>query len=436
MDIEVKSGEKFIKKRTTEKNKIFACHRSGHYRPNFSKRVVKFGGSKKLKITCTAYINAKIDDYGIVEADYYIHHNHPTKKSTLPLPLQKIAINMLRSGYKDEVIIKQIKKVHPNFKFSISSLKNLKNKHNIDKYVNSKNDMFSVKQTALSRPNFILEFNPDPVEIIIYPWEKNLDISNEQVIVIDSTHDSTQYGFLLTTVAYIDKNRKFHPISWLISKVENSQTIRKFLQIIKKRVLFPENFYLITDDTKIYLNAFNEMFEDFRHILCKWHLTRNFKKKVCQVARAKYGECLWHFENLMTSHSNEALKENLKIFKTFCDRIAVTNLFEYFCNQYLNRKEKWALFQLPEEVPKTNMALEAFHKVLKYNFMQRRRNYRVDILIQHLNNYFDYQLVEKDEYNYHNKLAHRYHKTAVQSKYEIKLQDDRSFRIVVIILIV
>ena len=53
----------------------------------------------------------------------------------------------------------------------------MKNKHNIDKCVNSKND-------------------------------KNLDNSNEQVIVINSTHDSTQYGFLLTTIAYIDENRK------------------------------------------------------------------------------------------------------------------------------------------------------------------------------------------------------------------------------------
>ena len=76
---------------------------------------------------------------------------------------------------------------------------------------------------------------------------------------MDSTHKTTFYGFYLTTLGLIDKNKTFTPIAWLISSDEKKCSIEKFLSSVFEATKMPTELALVTDDTPIYIDVFKKL---------------------------------------------------------------------------------------------------------------------------------------------------------------------------------
>ena len=97
----------------------------------------------------------------------------------------------------------------------------------------------------------------------------------------DSSHSTNKYGFPLTTIMVPDEFNRGYPVGRLISNHVNELTLRPFLEEIRKRC--PKNFKVncvMTDDDNTCWNAFTSVFGESKHLLCKWHITRAWRRKL------------------------------------------------------------------------------------------------------------------------------------------------------------
>ena len=103
----------------------------------------------------------------------------------------------------------------------------------------------------------------------------------QKIYCIDSTHSTNKYEFLLTTIVVPDEFNRCYPLVWLISNHADELTLRPFLEEKKKRS--PENFKVdcvMRDDDNTGWNAFPSVFGESKHLLCKWHITRAWRRKL------------------------------------------------------------------------------------------------------------------------------------------------------------
>ena len=59
----------------------------------------------------------------------------------------------------------------------------------------------------------------------------------------------------------------------------------------------------------------------------------------------------------------------------------MSKFMEYFQKQYVRRVEQWAPCYRDKSLVNTNMAFEAFHRVIKVCYMEKKHNRRIDYLI-------------------------------------------------------
>ncbi|GMS83301.1 hypothetical protein PENTCL1PPCAC_5476, partial [Pristionchus entomophagus] len=54
------------------------------------------------------------------------------------------------------------------------------------------------------------------------------------------------------------------------------------------------------------------------------------------------------------------------------------DLFDYFVKEYLKRVDKWAPYARVNLCVNTTMVVESFHRCLKYEYLSRSTNFRLD----------------------------------------------------------
>ncbi|GFY74776.1 uncharacterized protein TNIN_439101 [Trichonephila inaurata madagascariensis] len=107
--------------------------------------------------------------------------------------------------------------------------------------------------------------------------EKLLELYGKNCVMIDSTHGTNQYNFQLTTLMVHDENHEGMPIATLFSSRVTTEILIPFFIEIKKRVPNFTTNVLMSDDTNSFPNAWKEAFgNDFKHLLCSWHVIRNW----------------------------------------------------------------------------------------------------------------------------------------------------------------
>jgi hypothetical protein len=93
---------------------------------------------------------------------------------------------------------------------------------------------------------------------------------------LDGTHGTNPYNLELTTILVLDDQHIGHPVVFLISNRKDTIIQEVLLNELKSiiRVFFPE--YLMTDDTPIYWNAWNNVMGTVPSLLCTWHIKTNW----------------------------------------------------------------------------------------------------------------------------------------------------------------
>ena len=177
--------------------------------------------------------------------------------------------------------------------------------------------------------------------------ELNIFIKHSKKIVcIDSTHETNQCEFPLITLVVADEFNKGYPVGFFISNHADELSLIPFLEEIKKRC--PEDLKIntvITDDDSSGWNAFSNVFGSVeQHLLCKWHITRAWRRKLSKLAPKTEVKNELYRALLVLLEEKDPLQFEILMngFLSMCNEKS-PNFGEYFKVNYKDRAKQWAM---------------------------------------------------------------------------------------------
>ena len=94
-------------------------------------------------------------------------------------------------------------------------------------------------------------------------------------VCVDSTHGTTAYDFLLTSVVVLDEFGEGVPIAWLLSNYEDFTHMCLFFNILKRNCGVLSPHWIMSHMASQYYNAWVAvMGGQPKHLLCTWHFDR------------------------------------------------------------------------------------------------------------------------------------------------------------------
>lgn len=128
---------------------------------------------------------------------------------------------------------------------------------------------------------------PNSKELFMFAFqtERQLELMKKhgsKILIVDETHGTNQYKYELLTAMVIDENRRGWPVGHLITSQSDAPTLKFFFQCLNSRVGQEDAVTcVITDDDAKLINAMEDGFsKKLKHLLCKWHVIKNFKKNI------------------------------------------------------------------------------------------------------------------------------------------------------------
>lgn len=123
------------------------------------------------------------------------------------------------------------------------------------------------------------------------------------------------------------------------------------------------------------------------HLLCKWHVDNNWRKNLMKIAGTQTVKA-YIYKTLCILLEEPNVTQFETLLNLFLGKLkeepALHSFKAYFVSHYVHRKQLWAQCYRHEAMLNTNMVLEAFHKTLKYVYLKRKKNQRLDILLWNL----------------------------------------------------
>ncbi|GFT02808.1 uncharacterized protein TNCV_466331 [Trichonephila clavipes] len=94
-----------------------------------------------------------------------------------------------------------------------------------------------------------------------------LEIYGKNIIMMDSTHGTNQYGYLLATVMVCDDNQEGLPVAICYSNRVCSIIFEPFFQEIRNRLTHLQPKVFMSDDDPAFWNAWQRVFGDVKYNL-------------------------------------------------------------------------------------------------------------------------------------------------------------------------
>uniref|UniRef100_A0A8D9ARJ8 MULE transposase domain-containing protein n=1 Tax=Cacopsylla melanoneura TaxID=428564 RepID=A0A8D9ARJ8_9HEMI len=207
-----------------------------------------------------------------------------------------------------------------------------------------------------------------------------------KILVVDETHGTNQYRYQLLTCLVVDDNRRGWPVSHLITSKSDADTLKYFFQAMREATPDFNISCVITDDDPALVNSMTEGFDsDFRHILCKWHILKNWKENLRhKVPKEFVPTMLEELKEIMNAVELDKFDHLCKgFFKKYEDNCRTSSFMKYFHQHYMPRCTKWAMCHrnFPHASVNTTGHIESFHSRLKRFYLKRKVNKRLDDLI-------------------------------------------------------
>ena len=173
------------------------------------------------------------------------------------------------------------------------------------------------------------------------------------------------------------------PVAWAISDREDACTLVQFLKPLCERVGNIEPCIFMSDDAEQYYTAWCGVFgSQPKKLLCAWHVDRAWQKAVHEHVKGTEQKLeVYHMLHVLRMESSKMdfqvlLSHAMAYFEENCPRF-----YEYMKNTYATRAAQWAAcYRMHTEID-TNMAVEAFHRVLKIEYLEHKQNKRIDHLL-------------------------------------------------------
>ncbi len=212
-------------------------------------------------------------------------------------------------------------------------------------------------------------------------------------VCCDSTHGTNGYDFLLTTILVVDEFGEGFPAAWCVSNHEDFTTMCTFFSEIKKNTGTISSSWFMSDIAPQFYNAWVGVMNDCPRplkLLCTWHVDR----AISQELRKKIGDMQTESEvykmfRTVLEQTDETLFDDC--LRGFLNRLTLSTKLapfkKYFEKEWAPRKQQWAYcFRVGLGI-NTNMFVEAFHKVFKYQYLKGKTNKRLDNCLLNLLKY-------------------------------------------------
>ncbi|KAL1457151.1 hypothetical protein WDU94_001812 [Cyamophila willieti] len=245
------------------------------------------------------------------------------------------------------------------------------------------------KPMGIPDPDLDLDENIFMIGIQTLEQLKMMELCGRDILVIDATHDMTQYGCQLLNIMGVDEFNKGYPLAHCVSNKMDASTLQHFFRAIKLKCPTLQINCIITDDDPALINAANMGFGlgQIKHILCLWHfkrtLQRNLHAKVRNSSLEK--EMFHHLCTIVDSEKEVEFHALVNDFQKKYENTADTKTFiEYFNKLCMSRVEKWAMYErkFPHKNVETTMYVVSFHNILKSIYLKRKPNKRIDTLVK------------------------------------------------------
>lgn len=410
-------------------SKHFYCQHDGSGKPHSARKTSRRNNKGCVKVGhyCISKMTVRVDETKAVHVEYYPTHNHKCSKEDFihhPLPEymsryidEKIAENVPATVVYELAREKFLPKNSPdvvNCKASILTKKRVLERGRRRRMARRlhKDDAKAVYLLATQlmdkEEESVLVYKPRGSSVVCGPKEINdLPDSEElfmfgfqtkeqlelfkrhcnKVVILDETHGTNQYKFQLLTVMVVDENRRGWPVAHLITSKSDADTLQFFFQELKSRLGDEVSINcVITDDDPALINGMNQGFSaSLKHILCKWHVFKNFKDNIRKKAPNNlFEEILTEVKAILNAESESLFFRLLSGFQAkYENKPECSELWKYFQKYYLKRPEKWAMAfrNFPHSEVNTTGHIESFHNRLKKVFLKRKVNKRLDDLI-------------------------------------------------------
>ncbi|GFW46961.1 uncharacterized protein TNCV_3485731 [Trichonephila clavipes] len=197
-----------------------------------------------------------------------------------------------------------------------------------------------------------------------------LQLNGKNIIMMDSTHGTNQYGYL-TTILVSDDNHEGLPIAVCYSNKVRSDVLEPFFEEIKNRLPHLRPKVFMSDDDPAFCNAWRRVFGEVEFtFLCSWHVSRSWNRnlngKIKNNIKLKE-EMSDKLKKLMNEIHVVTFERMYEDFvQEYTKNEESKNFVEYFVKSYGGRKQKWAYFYRVRCEINTNMKLERWHRELKY----------------------------------------------------------------------
>ena len=162
-------------------------------------------------------------------------------------------------------------------------------------------------------------------------------------------------------------------------------------------------------------------------LICAWHLEKSWRGGLHEHVAVKSKQP-HHLRVLLSEGSESGFRHRLQQFISWLSEDPdLINFATYFQKQYVPRLEQWAPCYRATAIVNTNMATEAFHRLIKVCYMEKKHNRRIDHLIHVLLKVARDKVFERLLKLHKGKLSHRIceihkrHKTALKNG----LDDDK-----------
>ena len=184
----------------------------------------------------------------------------------------------------------------------------------------------------------------------------------------------------------IDSYGEGIPVAWLISNKDDYLVLLSFFNAIKERVGDITTVIFMSNDAEQFINAWQTVFsQPKKRLICSWHIDGSWRKNLGKYVQglANQAVVFQMLKSLQMELDEATFRRLLQEFVTWIDK-KHPEFAEYFRKEFLERIELWASCFRVGTPANTNMVTEAFHRLLKDVYCERKQNRRVDHLLAKL----------------------------------------------------
>ena len=399
----------------------YYCNRTGQYNGKGKQvRSLKQQGSSKLGYHCSAYMKVKEYVSGKVEAEICDHHIHEKLVAHLPLP--ESCRKMIAAKLNDGVSVSSILDfVRENVEGQMGrrelvnrqDITNISHQYNIQGIKLHADDAKSVSLWVENINNYCNDDNNNPVLLFkpqgVVPDDNMKDLKNDDFVIciqtsfqrdmlmkfgpeavcMDSTHGTNVYSFNLITILVLDEFGEGIPVAWMVCNREDATVLRPFFEKIKENCGDVCTKVFMSDDANNFYNAWKSVFSvtDTKKLICAWHVDKSWRKGLQQhiTDTTKQADVYHHLRVLLEEREVISFWQRLQQFISWLsENEDLSSFLQYFQREYVKKAEQWAPCYRENCIVNTNMALEAFHRVLKVCYLEKKQNRRIDYLLHFL----------------------------------------------------